>query len=390
MWLPQARRFWPAGLSAALALAYLALGGAVEGLFLAGACFAAATLGSRLQKSTEADQAPPAAETPDAPGDLRIPAVLGLVERQIVVSPADLERVRAIIADAAAQLAASFGRVDQLVRAQQQQVASLLTDVGGAGETSTGAVTVNQLAANVAETAELLGRFVALVVTLSKRSMDIFYRVDEAAERLTAAQRLLKDVRWIANQTSMVAINATIEAARLGEAGAGFAVVAGEVRHLAQRARTVSEEIGAEITGSWEAAQAARATTQENAAQDLNVLLTSRVHIEGLAEGVRALERAIGDKLAAVTGLTGDIALETGAACRSLQFEDISRQILERCAQDLVHAASTVATVRQGLEQPDTGQDLVALAAALEAEHQQRAQHKPAQETIAAGEVELF
>jgi len=223
----------------------------------------------------------------------------------------DLERVRALIAGSVTDLAANFNRLHALISGQQRQVGSLLTDIEGREGGSE--VSVHHLHANVSDTARMLTGFVVLVVTLSKRSMDIFYRVEEATERLRAAQVLAKDVQWIASQTSLLALNATIEAARVGEAGRGFAVVASEVRQLAQRSHVISEEIRREVDRSQRAAEAALAITQENAAQDLTALLTSRLQIEKLAAGIQDLELAISAKLASVTNLADDIAQETGA-----------------------------------------------------------------------------
>lgn len=77
-------------------------------------------------------------------------------------------------------------------------------------------------------------------------------KLSEAAQRIGDVVKIITE---IAEQTDLLALNATIGSARAGEAGRGFAVVALEVKSLASQTARATEEISSHINGMQEATQ---------------------------------------------------------------------------------------------------------------------------------------
>ncbi len=98
----------------------------------------------------------------------------------------------------------------------------------------------------IANQTEATIRIVAETVEAAEATNSNVQTLSEAAEHIGSVVNLIRD---IAEQTNLLALNATIEAARAGEAGRGFAVVASEVKELAEQTSKATDEISSQISG---------------------------------------------------------------------------------------------------------------------------------------------
>jgi methyl-accepting chemotaxis protein/methyl-accepting chemotaxis protein-1 (serine sensor receptor) len=169
-----------------------------------------------------------------------------------------------------------------------------------------------------------------------------------AAMRESAARvsRIIKTIDEIAFQTNLLALNAAVEAARAGEAGTGFAVVAEEVRSLAQRSAQAARDTAGLIEESSERAKAGGHKVEEVAAA-IGAVTGSIASVRQLVDEVSTASRQQADGIAQVsqalaqmekvTQSTAATAEESAAASEELNAQaDAARATVRHLAQ-LVH-----------------------------------------------------
>ncbi len=103
--------------------------------------------------------------------------------------------------------------------------------------------TVNELVQTVRKNASTAASAEELTRRTADEALEGARAVDEAVQAMGEIAARIRVIEEIARNTNLLALNAAIEAARAGETGKGFAVVAGEVRSLAERSQTASNEI---------------------------------------------------------------------------------------------------------------------------------------------------
>ncbi len=316
---------------------------------------------------------------------------------QLGVARDELARVQTLLSEAIVSLSGSFHSMHE--HTQRQREVSLAVTSGADGDKGG-----SRFDDFVMDTTAVMQRVVDSIVGNSKLGMELVELTESIAARTQDVQSILSEIGAIAKQTNLLALNAAIEAARAGEAGRGFAVVADEVRDLSGRTSQFSQQINKVIQDMQVTVKQTEVAISRMASQDLTFAFESKQNVEkiiGTMESQNQLRMAAVGQLG---GIADEVDVQVGRAVTALQFQDIVSQLIGHVGRrvDAIddvsrHLGGLAQTLQRNATTPDAAGALESLrnetrevATRLKDMEQITANNPVSQNEMSQGDIELF
>ncbi|WP_248733150.1 methyl-accepting chemotaxis protein [Pseudomonas sp. MWU13-2517] len=268
----------------------------------------------------------------------KLQPIIAEVKRSVQDARGTADQSAAIATETSAGMEQQYRQVDQVATASHEMSATAQDVARSAAQAAQAARDADQA---TREGLTVIDRTTSNIGALAADMSTAMAQVEGLAANSAQIGSVLEVIRGIAEQTNLLALNAAIEAARAGEAGRGFAVVADEVRNLAQRTQESVEETRLVIE------QLQSGTTEVVGAMG-NSHRQAQGSVEQVGQAVSAL-RQIGDAVTVISDMNLQIA--SAAEEQSAVAEEINSNVatIRDVTESLSEQANESARVSQAL-----------------------------------------
>jgi len=251
-----------------------------------------------------------------------------LIHGQFDTLRSELVQANEIITSTTSKLSGSFTNLESETENQQEMLKDLveqLIDLAAGHEHTEQTTGIHRF---TEKTESIITVFVKQLGEMKETSQQVERRLKKVSSHVDEVGKLLSDVNTITSQTNLLALNAAIEAARAGEAGRGFAVVADEVRALSKRTDEFSSKISTQITKIQESVSTVVSSVQAVANADMDAVLASQQEVKEMWLEMAHLNDNVSEHSCDISDISKRIHEHVMLGVLSLQFEDILTQLI--------------------------------------------------------------
>ncbi len=292
----------------------------------------------------QAQEAQAEAERAKRQGMLDAAAQLEGVVEAVFSASRDLS---AQVAESGQSVSESSDRITETASAMEEMNSTVLEVARSAGDATHVSNDARSKAEGGAHIVRDMVKRIAEVESQSQQLKDDMVQLGQQAESIGAIMNVISD---IADQTNLLALNAAIEAARAGEAGRGFAVVADEVRKLAEKTMQATVEVGSAIAGVQ--------TSVERNMKSVDSSVSSIEAATGLAqdaghslEEIVSLVDASADQVRTIATAAEEQSATSEEINRSLTSINTASVETSRAMNEATHAVMNLTEQAERLEQ---------------------------------------
>ena len=263
-------------------------------------------------------------------------AIVGIIHSNENAT-AEMHQSALVVADIASEGSDSSKRIQQAVQSIQQHILDIDQESRQAGRiTEASSQAATSRSAVIRETANRIG---ALATHIDGASAQVFALAEEVGE----SESVVSEIRQIADQTNLLALNAAIEAARAGEAGRGFAVVADEVRKLAERSAAATELINQRIGGIHRASHECTGLMQQVGGE----MAQSTTLARSASEAIDSIEQSALKVIDAVGEIIRLVQIGQGSGAEIVEQVGTIDALLDRAHQAAGHTKNAADRIRE-------------------------------------------
>jgi methyl-accepting chemotaxis protein len=183
------------------------------------------------------------------------------------------------------------------------------------------------------------------IISISENAMSLSFVMDSVVQQLAGIEKFIGEVNKINSQTRMLALNATIEAARAGSVGAGFGVVANEVKQVSKQIDGMAGQMRTQINNISASLQQGQTTLGAAAGVDMSSNIAARAELDVLMQALLNKNNQLSEIMQNSSQSVKAISSDIGRITVGVQFQDRNSQIVN-------NVISLIRTMREHEKNP--------------------------------------